>query len=175
MLFNADVPLYVDGPHAEGLLAFGLADQNAWTPADSDGYDLTEWIAAIGDRVYVLITETGIVSLISQAEFTDGVVVDTTSVTLDPSKAWVLQIHPVNDWATVSYGGVVVAAGNPFDGTANAALRVNVKDDFVISMMSGGIDEDTGYATLNDVASAPLIFSDGFESGSTSGWSAAMP
>ncbi len=51
----------------------------------------------IGDRVYVLITETRIVSLISQTEFTDRVVVDTTSVTLDPSKACVLQIHPVND------------------------------------------------------------------------------
>ena len=176
MLFDDDFPLYVDGPHAAGLLAFGLVDQNAWTPADSDGYDLTEWIAEIGDRVYVLVTETGGVSLISQAEFTNGVVVDTGSVTLGTDKAWELQIDPVADWATVSYGGVVVAQGNPFDGSPDAASRVNVKDDFVVSVLSGGYDEDTGYATLNDEASGlPLIFSNGFESGNTSAWSSTTP
>jgi hypothetical protein len=176
MLFNNDFPLYIDGPYAAGLVAFGLADQNAWTPVDGDGNDLDEDFAAIGDRVYVLVTQTGGVSLISKKEFTTGVVVDTTSVTLDLDKAWVLDIHPVNDWATVSYGGVVIAEGNPFDGTSNAALRTNVKTDFVISVICGGFDEDTGYATLNDVSSAPpLIFVDGFESGNTTAWSSTIP
>ena len=171
MIFSGTIPLYLDGPNNGGLVAFGFVDRTAWTPVNGDSYDLEDQFADVGDRVYALVTSGGGVELISEANFTSGVVVASTTVTLDPTKKWELVIDPVVDVATLTFGGSIVVQGNPFDGSSSAATRANISNDFVISVLCGGIDEDTGFATLNDMAPGTgLIFADDFESGDTSAW-----
>lgn len=169
MVFGGSIPLYMDGPYDFGSAAFGFADRTAWTPADGDGYDIHDEFADVGDRVYALVTSGGFVQLISQANFASGVIVGSTTVALDPNKEWELVIDPVVDIATLSYGGSSIVQGNPFVGSP-AASRANISSDFVISVICGGFDEDTGYATLNDMVGTSVIFVDGFESGNTSAW-----
>lgn len=152
---NDVFPLYLTNPPAGGgIVAFGFVDSTIWTPANSDGNDLTTTHNPIGDRIYATISASGELDIVSAANGTAGVIVASAALALDPEKAFHLTLDSDFDWLSVYYGDEVVAAGDPFVG-GNAATRANLGTDFVVSVLAG--PQDNGAATVNRLARAPQL------------------
>lgn len=160
MLFEQAIPLYLTaGPTGGGIVAFGWLDSGDWTPADGDGIDLASEFDNPADRVYATVDSAGAVSLVSAAPFNAGTVLDTTSVSLDPNRAWRLSVDLETGVATLWYGTEVVLEAVAF-GEFPMADAASLGDDLAISVLSG--PTETGEATVNDRARDAWLAVEGY-------------
>lgn len=148
MLIDRTMPVYItDGPLNGGEVLFGYVDSAVWTPSDGDGLSLDDPFSALGDRVYVRVDGIGNVELRSAPSFSAGIVLDSTTVTLDPDTPFFLEV--LNGTARLYYGSTLVTE-TPVGGAGGVIDPVSLGDDFVVSVTTGS--SDTGRATINDVA-----------------------
>ena len=148
MLLDSNMALYItEGPTSGGIVKFGLVDASIWTPADGDGIDISSDFASIGDRLFVTVDDTGFVELISAPPLSAGTVLATTTVTLDPNKAFALVAG--DEIVRVFYDDEPIAEELLTTGT-ELADPANLGDDLVISVLSG--PTETGAATISHLA-----------------------
>lgn len=160
MLFDEAIPLYLTaGPSGGGIVTFGWLDSTAWTPSDGDGIDLASEFDNPADRVFAAVDSAGNVSLVSAAPFNAGVVLGTTTVTLDPNRPWRLSVELETGLATLWYGEEVVLEATPF-GEFGEADAASLGDDLAISVLSG--PTETGEATVNDRARDAQLAIEGY-------------
>ncbi|MEN1727463.1 MAG: carboxypeptidase-like regulatory domain-containing protein, partial [Pseudomonadota bacterium] len=135
-----------DGPNGSGSMAFGWMDSALWVPSNGDGIDLISDNPA--HRVYATVSNGGVVQVWSAGPFSAGVLVGSTTVTLDPQATWRLSVLLEIGFVQLWLDDQLLIEGLAFPpGGANPAL---LGDDYAISVLSGPME--TGEATLNDLA-----------------------
>ncbi len=151
MRFEGEIPLHVVELLGRGVVAFGYVERASWTPAPFDGSDLIGAdFNTFADRVFAKVFVDGSVELWSAASGSPGTLIASGQVSLDPGKAFALEIDPAD--ARVIYDGQVVAQGNPFTGFPAAAAS-NVGDDQVITIASADADFPAA-AVINGIGDA---------------------
>jgi len=154
MLYGQTTPVYItEGPVNGALVYFGYVDAANWTPANGDGNDLGVSFNSLGDRVYVKVDGSGNLEVISAPDFSAGIVLFATSVSLDPNKAFFFEI--LNGIVYLFYDGTLLVE-HPLGAAGGVADPASLGDDFVISVTTsaGG---DTGSATINNLARDPKL------------------
>lgn len=153
MLRDRTLPFYLDqGPDGGGTVLFGLADEAAWTPTNGDGRDLSTQFDTVGNRVYASVDGTGAMQLLLAKDLTAPIVLDSTSVTLDPDTPFLLRRR--GGLVEVYYGDDLVMEGS-IAQTRDGVDPATIGDDLVISVLAG--PTQTGTATLNNLAHDPMV------------------